>query len=106
MWQYIVTTLFESVFLVLAIYYIQRGQKKRDSHAEERAAVRRKESLLNLQLTMASSKLAYATAVAIERGKTNGELREAKEDYTAAKAAYMQFLNEQATDHLTHLAEE
>ena len=101
MWEYILMTLFESVLLVMAIYYMQRSQKKRDSHAEERAAVRRRESLLNLQMTMASSKLAYATAVAIERGKTNGELKEAKADYAAAKAAYLQFLNEQAADHLT-----
>ncbi len=101
MWQYIITTLVESVVLVLAVYYIQRSQRKRDSHAEERAAVRRRESLLNLQMTMASSKLAYATAVAIERGSTNGELREAKTDYAAARAAYLQFLNEQAADHLT-----
>ena len=101
MWEYILMTLFESVLLVMAIYYMQRSQKKRDSHAEERAAVRRRESLLNLQMTMASSKLAYATAVAIERGKTNGELKEAKEEYSNAKAAYLQFLNEQAADHLT-----
>jgi len=101
MWQYILTTVFESVILVLAIYYFQRSQKKRDAHNEERAAVRRRESLLNLQMTMASSKLAYATAVAIERGKTNGELKEAKEDYAKAKDAYLAFLNEQATVHLT-----
>ncbi len=101
MWQYIATTLFESVVLVLAIYYLQRGQKKRDSHAEERAVLRRRESLLNLQMTMAVSKLSYATAVAIERGKTNGELKDAKEEYSKAKAAYLRFLNEQAADHLT-----
>lgn len=101
MWQYILTTLFESVVLALAIYYFQRSQKKRDSHAEERAAVRRRESLLNLQMTMASSKLAYATAVAIERGKTNGELKEAKDAYSEAKAAYLEFLNEQAASRLT-----
>ena len=101
MWEYILMTLFESVLLVMAIYYMQRSQKKRDSHAEERAAVRRRESLLNLQMTMASSKLAYATAVAIERGKTNGELKEAKQAYSEAKDAYMAFLNEQAASHLT-----
>ena len=51
-------------------------------------------------MTMAGSKLAYATAVAIERGSTNGELREAKEAYNEAKAAYLDFLNEQAANHL------
>jgi len=101
MWGYILPTLFETVVLGLVIFYIQRGQKKRDSHAEERATLRRRESLLNLQMTMAVSKLSYATAVAIERGKTNGELKEAKEEYSVARAAYLQFLNEQAADHLT-----
>lgn len=101
MWEYILPTLFETIFLGMAIFYLQRRQKKRDSHAEERAAIRRKESLLNLQMTMASSKLAYATALAIERGKTNGELKEAKEDYSKAKEAYLMFLNEQAANHLT-----
>ncbi len=101
MWEYLLPTVFETIILGMAIFYIQRRQRKRDSHAEERAATRRRESLLNLQMTMASSKLAYATAVAIERGRTNGELKEAKEDYSKARAAYLQFLNEQAADHLT-----
>jgi len=99
--EYILAALFESVVLALAVYYIQRRQRHADRRAEERAAVRRRESLLNLQMTMASSKLAYATAVAIERGSTNGELREAKEAYSEAKAAYLEFLNEQAASHLT-----
>lgn len=101
MWEYILVTLFESVVLVMAVYYMQRRQRHADSRAEERADLRRRESLLNLQMTMASSKLAYATAVAIERGRTNGELKEAKEAYSEARAAYLEFLNEQAASHLT-----
>ena len=100
MWEYLFSVLFESVLLVMAVFYLQRRQRRGDSRAEERAAIRRRESLLNLQMTMAGSKLAYATAVAIERGSTNGELREAKEAYNEAKAAYLDFLNEQAANHL------
>ena len=100
MWEYVLPTLFETIILGMAIFYLQRRQKKRDAHTEERSAIRRRESLLNLQMTMASSKLAYATAVAIERGKTNGELKEAKEAYSEAREAYLAFLNEQAAAHL------
>ena len=89
-----------SVITGVIAYYLQRGQKRRDEQAEEHAEARKKESLLALDLNMANAKLSYACAMAIKRGKPNGEVEEAVEAYEEAKTAYYRFLNEQAKEHL------
>ena len=92
--------LLPSVIASCAAYYLQRAQKRRDQASEAHAAARKQESLLNLEVTMAAAKLSYACAMAIKRGKPNGEVEEAVGDYETAKEAYYHFLNEQAADHL------
>ena len=89
-----------SIITGIIAYYLQRGQKRRDEQAEEHAEARKKESLLALDLNMANAKLSYACAMAIKRGKPNGEVEEAVEAYEEAKAAYYRFLNEQAKERL------
>lgn len=88
--------LLPSVIASCGAYYLQRAQKKRDARLEERANNRKRESLLNLEVTMASAKLSYACAMALKRGAPNGEVEEAVTDYEKAKAAYYRFLNKQA----------
>ena len=92
--------LLPSVIASCAAYYLQRAQKRRDAHIEEREEARKRESLLNLDMTMAGAKLSYACAMALKRGEPNGEVEDAVEDYETAKTAYYRFLNEQAADHL------
>ena len=92
--------LLPGVIASCAAYYFQRAQKRRDRATEAHAAARKQESLLNLEVTMAAAKLSYSCAMAIKRGRPNGEVEEAVADYEAAKEAYYQFLNEQAADHL------
>lgn len=82
------------------LFYWQRKQKEKDKTTEQRASARKKESLLALKLSMANSKLSYACAMAIKRGKPNGEIEEAVEEYEAARRDYYEFLNQQATEHL------
>lgn len=78
-----------------AIFYIQRAQKKRDEKAEERTKTREKESYVTLELELASAKLAYASAMAIKRGKPNGEIEEGIEQYEKALGAFKKFEREQ-----------
>ena len=80
--------------------YFNHSQKERDKTADRRAEARKKESLLSLELQMATAKMAFATAVAIKRGVANGEVEEGIVSFNEAKGKYYSFLNEQATEHL------
>ena len=101
----------QTVVISMVVYYLQRKQRAADEEAEQRrrqeleeanrrAEIRKIESLLSLKLNMANAKLGRATAVALKRGKANGEVEEALEAYEDAKQAYFDFLNQQANEHL------
>jgi len=66
----------------------------------ERAEARKRESLLSLDIQIANSKLAYATAIAVQNGKTNGEMREAVATYLAAKDKWEAFMREQMQERI------
>ena len=78
------------------LFYAQRAQKKRDT----RLKARKEEALLQLELQMATAKLAYATAMAIKRGSPNGEVEDGVNAFEAAQKKYHRFLNEQAENYL------
>ena len=80
---------------------LQRNMRRRDREAEQTACARKQESLLQMKMLMAGNKLSFAVAMAIKRGKANGEVEEAVEAYHEAKTEYDAFLNEQAAEHLT-----
>lgn len=84
----------------VAIFYVQRAQKKRDTAVAVRTAVRKEEALLALDLQMATAKLSYATAMAVKRGTPNGEIEDGIEAYEKARSKYYKFLNEQAEKYL------
>lgn len=84
----------------MLVFYLQRGQNKSDNQKEEHEQARKEESLLMLELVMASAKLSYACAMALKRGKANGEVEEGVKSYEEAKSKYYHFLNEQAKEHL------
>ncbi len=96
----LVSALLPSLIVSLVMAVINRRQKKRERAEDALAEARREESLLHLNLQMATAKLAYATAMALKRGKANGEVEEGVEAYEEAKRAYTAFLNKQATEHL------
>ena len=77
-----------------------RAQKKRDEITAARAEARKAESLLSLDMQMATAKMAYATAMAIKRGHANGEVEDGVAAYECAKKRYVDFLNQQAAEHL------
>ena len=82
------------------LFYWQRKQKKHDETVEEHANARRCESLLLLDMQLATAKLSYACAMAIKRGKPNGEIEEGVNAYEAAKEKYNIFLIDQTKKHL------
>ena len=92
--------LLPSVITGMAVFFLQRRQKRRDRDLDERAAARREEALLTMELQIANAELAYATATAYKTGKANGEMTAAMETYAAAKEKWSAFLRKQATEHL------
>lgn len=89
----IIPSLIVSIFMV----YFNRRQTKRDKDVDEMAKIRQEEGLLSLEMTMATAKMSYATAMALKRGHANGEVEEGIEAYEEARKKYLNFLNRQAT---------
>ena len=97
--QYIIAVV-QTAFISMLVFYLQRKQKDSDIKAEERAKAIKEETILQLEMSMANNKLSYAVAMAMKRGKANGEVEEAIEAYEKAKANFYKFMNEQAIEHL------
>ena len=89
-----------SAVCALLIYYWQRQQKKRDKAQEARAEVRKRESLLPLELSMATGKMCAVLIEKLQNHELNGNVEDAKEAYEQARSKHLAFLNEQATEHL------
>lgn len=62
----------------LIVWFIERHKTKEDELKEEAEEV-------NADVNFATMQLAYATAMAVKRGKANGEVEEAIEEYNKAK---------------------
>ena len=81
------------VGIFMAVFAARQRRHMRRREAAERA--KREESRLNLNLTFAAAQLSHATAMAIKRGKPNGEIEEAVEVYAQAIGEYRSFEREQ-----------
>jgi len=95
------TAIIPSIAVAVFMLYFERRMKKQDDMSAERARARKEECLLALELQMSTAKMSYATAIALKRGHANGEVEEAIEAYEPAKKKYFDFMNKQATEHLT-----
>ena len=89
-----------TVAIGIFMLYFERRMKKSDSISEERAAARKEECLLALDLQMSTAKMSYATAVALKRGYANGEVEEGIESFEGSKKKYFDFMNKQGIEHL------
>jgi hypothetical protein len=98
--SWLASALLPSLICGIFMAHFNRKQKHKDAHVERRAEARKKESLLALEMHMATAKLSYAVAMAVKRGSPNGEIEDGIEAYEAAKHKYLAFLNEQAAEHL------
>lgn len=92
-----------SIFVGLVMAFYAKKQSKKDKEVEDRAEARKKESLLLLKMEFAVGKLAYATAIAVRDGKTNGEMADGIDSYNNAVSEYNRFVNE---THIEFLQEE
>lgn len=74
----------------------RRREKYAREKSERRAAERARENRLSMRMMDASLELGLATALAVETGKHNGELHEAREKARAAQEEYESFIMEVA----------
>lgn len=66
-------------------------QKKRDERDDKRERDRLKSEQLRIDMLMATCKLSYAVAMAVKRGKPNGEIEDGVDEYKKALDAFKKF---------------
>lgn len=86
-----------TVAVIEALAQRDRNQiKKITAKHDERETLRKRESLLQLQMEDASIKLAMIIAKKVQNQKTNGDVEEAYKAAQKAKEEYHKFLNDVA----------
>lgn len=75
---------------------INRRLAKAEKAAEEKQQAQARETMLLLQGVKAAGALSYATAIAMKRGYTNGEVEKGVEQYEQYTAELDRFLIEQS----------
>lgn len=87
------------VAIGITLFYTQRKQRKADEEAEKRRKVITDANLLQMELVSAGNNLSFATAMAVKRGRPNGEMEEAIQEYKDVKRRYYAFINKQYIEH-------
>lgn len=77
----IIISVFGSVVSGTALFLLQRWFKKKDARDEIRDEAKAKENILIIKSINAVGHLTEATAIALESGKTNGEIHRALKEY-------------------------
>lgn len=72
-----------------------RRQKARDERAEQKDKERVQSELLRISLLVASAQLSYAVAMAVKRGKPNGEIEIGVKQYEKSMDEFRKFEREQ-----------
>lgn len=86
--------------LVAVIEFRSQRDRKR---AEARAERREQESRLSMDLMLATSEMTDVLCIALQGGKINGNVDEARKNGKTAREAYRTFLREQAAHQVAKL---
>ena len=87
------------VGVIMAVW--NSRQKGRDSAREESEKARVKSETLRISLLLATAHLSYASAMAIKRGNSNGEMEAAFKQYDEAMTKFRKFEREQIAKNTT-----
>lgn len=74
-------------------YQINKKSDKRYEEQRQQAIDRAEASKIQMEMITASAALSYACAMALKRGKPNGEVEEAIASYALAKKNYLDYIN-------------
>lgn len=89
--------LLPSLLVSLYMAFFNRRISKKDKYSESFDEARRQSDQLKLSLLIATAQLSYAVAMAIKRGRPNGEIEEAAKQYNKALSAFREFERVQVT---------
>lgn len=81
------------VGIVMAVW--NKRQKERDERADEKERERVRSELLRISLLVATAQLSYAVAMAVKRGRPNGEIEVGVAQYEKSMEEFRQFECEQ-----------
>ena len=95
-----------SILVAVVLYFFNQVMHSHENAAIERSELRQKETMLLLRLQMANGQLTYAIAMAMKRGKTNGEVEEGIKAYEEARTNFYKFVNETHVKVMEHEREE
>ena len=90
-----ISTVLPSLFVGVVMSYWERRQRTFEKEMAEKEKTRARGELVKLDLTCATAALTYATAMALKRGSTNGELEMAIAKYETAMESFRKFEREQ-----------
>lgn len=94
--QYIIPAIAAIIVAIIEV----RGQIDR-KRTEQRAARRAQESRLSMDLMFTTSEMCDVLCIALQGGKTNGNVEAARAAAQKARDAYRAFLREQAANQVT-----
>ena len=92
----------QTITVSMVIFLLQRKRDKKEEEKERHAKIKEQEARLAMKVTMATGDLSLGCAVALERGKANGEIKDAKKEFSIAKKEYLEFLNDEAFEYINH----
>ncbi len=72
----------------------ERRMAEREERRERQEQDRQKSELLRISMLMATAKLSYAVAMAVKRGKPNGEIEEGIDAYNESLEKFREFERE------------
>jgi hypothetical protein len=79
----------------MVLFFLKNYFNRREEAEKEKEKAKVKENILILKSINALGKLTYADSIAIRDGKTNGELKDAFEDYEEVRKELYEYLLEQ-----------
>lgn len=91
----------QTLITSILVYYIKKQLDLRDIKTDKELDARKQEQRLSMAVMITGNKLAKATAMALKRGHTNGEVEEVLDAYDKAEQDYFDFINNQFVENIT-----
>lgn len=90
-----------SLIVAIVAYRLNKKGDERYEEQKKQHQERVKAEKLSMEMQLATAELAYATAMAIKRGKANGEVEAGIESYNKARKDYFDFINNRYVEEIT-----
>ncbi len=100
-WIAILTPAIPSIIAAVIVYRVNKKADLRYNEAQKQHDERVKAERLSMEMQLATADLSYATAMAIKRGKANGEVEAGIASYEKAKKDYFDFINSKYVEDIT-----